>query len=434
MASSAPSSPATLVLSAYAALANLSVPLLARRIVARLTDQGISPKRAAERMGRATLPRPEGRLVWFHAASVGESLSILPLLTMMQAARPDLRILLTSGTASSARIMADRLPNGALHQFAPLDSRAVLDRFLSHWKPDLAVLVESELWPQMICRTDDKGIPLVLLNARLSRGSLRNWARFGRTAQALFGRFRLIVTQTEETAQALGKLTGQQDRIRTGGNMKAAAPPPPADATALADLRHSLGAAPCWLAASTHPGEEALILQVHKRLLANWPDLRLILVPRHPERADKVAGMIVDAGLGLTRRSLGQGPTDQVFLADTLGEMGLWLRLAPITFMGGSLTPNGGHNPWEGAALGTALLTGPYVENAAADYASLSAANAVMTVTDKTLGDTLHDLLRHPDRVRTLGQNAQKAQSANGTALGVTAQSLLSLLPAKDSP
>lgn len=145
MASSAPSSRTTLVLSAYAALANLSVPLLARRIVARLTDQGISPKRAAERMGRATLPRPEGPLVWFHAASVGESLSILPLLTTMQAARPDLRILLTSGTASSARIMADRLPPGALHQFAPLDSRAVLDRFLSHWKPDLAVLVESEL-------------------------------------------------------------------------------------------------------------------------------------------------------------------------------------------------------------------------------------------------------------------------------------------------
>ncbi|MDG1117563.1 MAG: 3-deoxy-D-manno-octulosonic acid transferase [Flavimaricola sp.] len=434
MTSPAPSSRATLVLSAYAALANLSVPLLARRITARLTDQGISPKRAAERMGRATLPRPAGPLAWFHAASVGESLSILPLLTMMQAARPDLRILLTSGTASSAQIMADRLPPGALHQFAPLDSRVVLDRFLSHWKPDLAVLVESELWPQMICRTDGKGIPLVLLNARLSRGSLRNWARFGRTAQALFGRFRLIVTQTDETAEALGELTNQQGRIRTGGNMKAAAPPPPADAKVLEDLRQSLGAAPCWLAASTHPGEEALILQAHKRLMANWPELRLILVPRHPERADKVAGMIVDAGLGLTRRSLGQGPTAQVYLADTLGEMGLWLRLAPITFMGGSLTPNGGHNPWEGAALGTALLTGPYVENAATDYASLSAAEAVITVTDETLGATLHDLLQHPDRARTLGQNAKKAQTANGTALGITAQSLLSLLPAKDRP
>ncbi|SMY07768.1 3-deoxy-D-manno-octulosonic acid transferase [Flavimaricola marinus] len=419
----------TLPLRLYSGLANLSAPLLSKRISDKLTSQGISAKRAAERFGQATKARPAGPLAWVHAASVGESLSALPLIDKLLAERPDLYVLITTGTAASAKILAERLPDKAFHQFAPLDSKSILTRFLFHWSPDLLVLVESELWPQLIQRTAARDTPLALINARMSQGSLRNWARFGKTARELFSRFSLITAQNDSTAQGLRDLGAPN--VTAAGNLKSAAPPL-ADQPALRRrMKSALQKRPLWLAASTHPGEDELLLATHRALLEAQPDLCLILAPRHPERADKLAAQIESSGLSLTRRSAGELPERQVFLADTLGEMGLWFRLAPVTFMGGSLTPNGGHNPWEGAALGTALLTGPNLENCRDDWATLSAAGAAKLCRTDSLQTDIGSLLLAPDQAKTLGANALKTYRAQANSLTETASALLALLPAK---
>ncbi len=416
-----------LLLRAYGRLADLSAPFVFRRIRDRLVSHGVSPARARERLGHATRARPPGPLIWFHGASVGETLSALPVIAALRRRQPRLAILVTSGTASSAAVLADRLPPGAVHQFAPLDSKAALRRFHDHWQPDLLVLMESEIWPQMIATAP---CPVVLLNARLSARTLTRWQKLGPAAGWLLGRFARIETQTDDGTAGLLALGMAQDRIRTGGNLKAAAPPPGAPAADLATLHDALGDRPRWLAASTHPGEEAAILAAHRTLCATWPDLCLILAPRHPERADRIATQITDAGLTLTRRSAGRGSAAQVYLADTLGDMGLWYRLCPITFAGGSLTPNGGHNPWEGAALGTALLTGSHLANCAQDWLMLQDAGAARTGLDAAgLTPALHALLGDPAAVARMGAAAQDCIAAQTGDLDRRAGDLLALLP-----
>lgn len=420
---------ATLALRIYGGLADFAAPLLARRITAKLTSQGIPPQRAAERLGHATLPRPPGPLIWVHAASVGESLSALPLIDRLLSERPDLEVVITTGTAASARILAQRLPARTRHQFAPIDSKRALNAFLSHWKPDLLVLVESELWPQMIRLAAAHSIPLALVNARLSAGSLRNWGRFRTTAKHLLSRFRLITTQTETTTEGLRSLGAPQ--VMTGGNLKSAAPPLTDAPVLRQQITAALNGRPVWLAASTHPGEDEHLLAAHRTLRQTWPDLCLILAPRHPERADKLAALIDASTLEKTRRSAGQHPEKAVFLADTLGEMGVWLRLAPVTFMGGSLTPNGGHNPWEGAALGTALLTGPHVENCRDDWAALISARGALSCTADSLVAALTTLLNDP---QATAANALKTHGEQTNSLSRTTAALLALLPAKGLP
>ena len=419
-----------LLLRTYGRLANLAAPLLYRRIRDRLVAHGTSPARARERLGHPTQPRPASRLVWFHGASVGETLSALPLVTALLAQDDPPCILVTSGTASSADILARRLPPGAIHQFAPLDSARALRRFHAHWRPDLLVLMESEIWPQMI-RTAP--CPVVLLNARLSARALARWQRLGPSAAWLLRRLALIVTQTEATAAGLRALGVAPDRIRTGGNLKAAAPPPDADPAAVTEIRQALAERPRWLAAATHPGEEEALLAVHRHLLQTHPDLCLILAPRHPERGDRVAAMATD--LTLTRRSAGEAPTAQVYLADTLGEMGLWYRTAPLAFVGGSLTPNGGHNPWEGAALGCALLTGEHLVNCTQDWQTLAEADAARTgLTADTLGPVLQDMLTDPDSARAMGRRAAAVTARQGDDIARTVADLTSLMPAKAAP
>lgn len=420
-----------LLLRTYGRLANLAAPLLFRRIRDRLIAHGTAPARTRERLGHATAQRPAGPLIWFHGASVGESLSALPVIEGLRAQASTPTILVTSGTATSAQILAQRLPAGCIHQFAPLDSTAALRRFNAHWQPDLLVLMESEIWPQMIATAP---CPVVLLNARLSPRALARWQKLGASAGWLLGQLTLIVTQTATTATGLRSLGVTPNRIRTGGNLKAAATPPTADPTELAALKIVLGTRPCWLAASTHAGEEALLLEVHKTLLATAPDLCLILAPRHPDRAGRVARMIADAGLALTRRSKGEAPSAQVYLADTLGEMGLWYRTAPLTFVGGSLTPNGGHNPWEAAPLGTALLTGPYLQNCADDWQMLADARGAYTrLRPDQLTDALQGMLNDPQIGRDMADNAAACAAEQGDDLARIVTELIALLPPKDT-
>lgn len=407
----------TLILALERWAAAVAGPVMVRRAAAR-----VPAARGGEKRGIATLPRPDGPLIWIHAASVGESLSVLPLVAALRDAGPT--VLVTTGTATSAALMAERLPAGALHQFAPLDSPVYVSRFLRHWRPDLLVCVESELWPVTLTMVDRAGIPRALVNARLSKGSLRNWQRFPATARSLFAPFRLVAAQTPDVAQGLAALGAPAPRVT--GDMKAVAAAPPADPQVLADLREAIGARPVWAAVSTHPGEEEIALSAHAIVRQAMPEALLILCPRHPDRGDAVAALAP-----MTRRSRGEGPGGAVWLTDTLGETGLWYRLAPVTFLGGSLAPVGGHNPWEAARSGTTILHGDRVPNAAGAYAALDAAGAAESVSAETLPGAVLALLQTPERARAMAAAGKALAETQGADVAGLARDLIGFLRAR---
>ncbi|WP_323783551.1 3-deoxy-D-manno-octulosonic acid transferase [Thalassovita sp.] len=419
----------TLTYRLYAAVANVLAPLAYRKVARKLFEAGVAQQRLRERIGHATLPRPEGFLVWCHAASVGESLSALTLIRRLGEARPDLQFLLTSGTATSAEIVSKRLPPRCRHQFAPLDGRRILNRFLGHWRPDMAIFVESELWPQMLVRTRATGIPLALLNARLSQGSLRSWGRIPQTARFILSRFSLIRTQDAETLQGLLGLGADPHTTTQGPNLKAAAAPLPVDDDVLSGLRRAIGSRPVWVAASTHPGEEDIVLQAHEQLLKAHPDLLLILVPRHPERVGEIEALIRARGLSQTRRSTGGTAQAEIYLADTLGELGLWYALAPVVFVGGSLVPVGGHNPFEPAQAGAVVLHGPLYANFAESYAAFAQIGGQAEVKDATaLANAVGGLLDDPARLSEAGQQAKTFAETQMQGLDATVQDLSALV------
>ena len=350
--------------------------------------------RFGERLGRASLPRPEGRLVWMHGASVGESVSLLPLVARLRDALPDIRVLITSGTVTSARLLRERLPDGVLHQFVPVDRPGAVRRFARHWRPDLAVWVESELWPNLILETASRGCPMLLLNGRMSGRSNARWQRAPQLSRALLAAFDCVLAQTEADAARFRALGASNVAVR--GNLKNDAKSLPADEDRVAALRQAIGARPCWAAASTHEGEEAAVAEAISALRQTVPDLLTILAPRHPERGDATAELLERRGLATTRHSTGAAitPGTSVYLVDTLGELGLVFRLADIAFVGGSLAPHGGHNPLEPARLDCALVTGPHTENFGEAYAALADAGAVSRVTDAgTLAGAVRTLL-----------------------------------------
>ncbi|GMG81801.1 3-deoxy-D-manno-octulosonic acid transferase [Paralimibaculum aggregatum] len=363
----------------YLAASVLADPL-ARRLLARRAARGKEDiARLGERLGSPGLPRPEGRLVWLHGASVGEAASALPLIEALLAADPALEVLLTTGTRSAAEAIGPRLPARARHQYAPVDTRAAVRGFLSHWRPDLAIWLESEFWPRLMLETARAGTPMALVNARVSAASARAWGRARGMAARILGLYALVLTQDEASAARLAGLGVAPERISAGGNLKGAVVPPAPPPQALAEARAALAGRRVWLAASTHEGEEAAVAAAQQALPE---DVLAILAPRHPERGDAVAGLLAEAGLATARRSAGEapGPATRVWLADTLGEMGLWYALAPVVFVGGSLAPRGGHTPFEPAAFGAAILHGPDTANFAPAYAALAEAGGAEPV------------------------------------------------------
>ncbi len=391
----------------YTGLAPLLLPLAYQRVRRKLGSHGTDPARFSERLGHAGLPRPAGDLMWFHAASVGESLSVLRLIAHLGAMHPRLNFLLTTGTATSAEILARRLPPRCQHQFAPLDSPRAMRRFLAHWAPSAAVFVESELWPNMLIQTGRARVPMALLNARISDRSARKWKRMHRSARYLLGHFALIHAQDARTATHLHELG--LTHATHGQNLKSVAGPLPYDCAAHDALGGALAQRPLWVASSTHPGEDEIMLAAHAALLADHPDLLLILVPRHPNRAADIETLIGDHGLSHATRSTGGAleAGTQVYLADTMGETGLFYALSPIVCLGGSFTPVGGHNPYEPAYAGAAVLHGPLVANFEAAYAEFDASGGAVQVADAgTLAAALDALLLSPDRLA-----AQRAQA-----------------------
>ncbi|MEM7733245.1 MAG: 3-deoxy-D-manno-octulosonic acid transferase [Pseudomonadota bacterium] len=397
-----------LPLQLYTGLSAAVGPFLYPQIARKLVAHGMPPERVEERKGYPTEPRPKARLLWCHAASVGESLSVLRLIEHLGQVHADLQFLLTSGTATSAQIVSNRLPPRTRHQFAPMDTPKVVDRFLHHWAPNAAVFVESELWPNMLTRTRAAGIPLALVNARISDRSARQWSRMAGSARHLLGSFRMIHCQDDRTTSHLHRLGLHQ--AAAGPNLKAMAAPLPVDRDESARLAGVIGNRPLWLAASTHPGEDDIVLSAQKTILETHPNAMLVLVPRHPERAEEIEKRIHNSGLHWTRRRRGEDPAPEVYLADTLGETGLWYALCPITCLCGSFIAVGGHNPFEPAEGGSAILHGPLYANFAEIYGAFDAVGAARQVGDaQSLAKQVIALLGD-DRARAAMTTAAKGQ------------------------
>jgi 3-deoxy-D-manno-octulosonic-acid transferase len=369
-----------LTLRAYRLVTAVAAPAADAFLAYRLKKGREHPERVAERRGISEVPRPQGPLVWLHGASVGELVSVLPLIERIRAR--DIAVLVTSGTVTSADVAERRLPSGVIHQFVPIDLPQYVARFLNHWQPDLGLFVESDLWPNLILGSAARNIPLILINGRVSERSFHRWQKAPRTISALLNRFDLCLAQSADDAARYATLGAP--RYITTGNLKLDAPAPPADASKLWELQVAVGTRPVIAAASTHPGEEIAMIDVHRRLKHSFKGLLTIIVPRHPERGDSIAGMARGQGLTFAQRSAGQKleRTTDVYIADTLGELGLIYRIAPIVFMGGSLVEHGGQNPIEAARLGPAILHGPHVWNFREVYAALDAAGGAELVTD----------------------------------------------------
>jgi 3-deoxy-D-manno-octulosonic-acid transferase len=350
--------------------------------------------RVSERLGIAQLPRPEGKLVWLHAASVGEAQSSLALIDRLLGLNPKLAVLVTTGTVTSAQLMAERLPPRAFHQFVPVDRPAWVRRFLDHWRPDLALWIESELWPNLVLETASRQVPMVLINARMSDRSFASWQRWPTVIRPLLRCFRRVLAQSEADAARFRTL-GARDAFATG-SLKYDAAPLPADTAELDRIERAIGARVHWLAASTHPGEEAKIAEAHRALARRHPTLLTVLVPRHPARGGEIAAQLRALGFSVALRSRAEpiAPTTEIYLADTMGELGLFYRLASIVFVGGSLVPKGGQNPLEPARLGCAILYGPHMDNFRAIAGDLIEAGAAEEVRSAAgLADAVSTLL-----------------------------------------
>lgn len=393
--------------------------LAERKLTSRLADGKEDPDRLDERRGIATIPRPPGQLIWFHAASVGESLSLLDLIETLIDEIPDLNVLLTTGTLSSAAILDDRLPDQTIHQFVPLDMHAFVQSFLNHWQPDVAIWTESELWPNLICATHARHVPMLSLNTRMSVNSYKTWRWVPGAARALLNRFDMFLAQDEITMAHLHKLGVPRDRVRVTGSLKESGAPPPHDEEERVRITQALETRPVWLAASTHAGEDKIVADAHRIARRAAPRLLLIIAPRHPERAPDIAQMLRDDGWRVALRSAGAEPdaTQDIYIADTLGEMGLWYRIAPLSFVGGSLVEIGGHNPYEPAALGSAVIHGPHTANAKDIYERLDEAGGAVKVRDtQELGEVLTRLLE-PHRSAAMAHAAWEIGSQGAQAI-----------------
>lgn len=402
----------SLLLPSYGLFMQAARPLFPLLLAWRARRGKEDPTRLRERRGHSSITRPKGKLIWIHAASVGEARSVLPLMETVLADLPESHILLTTGTVTSANLVAQARATRALdrliHQFIPIDHPRFMKRFFDHWRPDLGFVVESELWPHMLTAAKAACAQLTLLNARMSDRSFRNWSRLHGAFDALIGVFDTIAAQdnvTHERLTALGCTA-----LCVLGNLKLDAPALACDAAALKRLRADIGARPVWLAASTHPEEEKMIAETHNTLAAKHTGLLTIIVPRHPERGPDIASQLKKQAR-VTRRSSDGAVTakTEIYVADTLGELGLFYRIASAAFIGGSLVAHGGQNPLEAIRLDTAVVVGPFVQNFREIYGGLTDIGGVLRVGElAALAPAIDALLTTPE--------ARAAQIAAGHA------------------
>ncbi len=406
------------MLNIYRLVSVLAAPLVEKYLRRRL-EQGKEDKaRFPERLGKEMAPRPQGALVWIHAASVGESLSALPIIKRLLEASDRPHILVTTGTLTSARIMAERLPEGALHQYVPVDLLYPVRRFLDHWQPDLALWIESEFWPNLMLETHRRGIPMVLVNARISKRSFAIWRRLPFAIRPLLETFSLALGQDDTEAERLTALGAK--KVAAPGNLKYVAAPLPADETELARMEEMCRGRTVWLAASTHPGEEEIASEIDRKLRARFPDLLTIIVPRHPGRGAAIDRILRAEGHIVARRSTGGAaePETDIYLADTLGELGLFYRLAGAVFIGGSLVNHGGQNPLEAGQLGCAIVLGPHTENFRKIVPEMLTGDAAIEIADgEGLAKAMTRLLSDPALCEKMGQRAAEIAGSKQAVL-----------------
>lgn len=402
----------------YALLTTLGGPLISLYLSNRLARGREDANRSDERRGIAGRPRPAGPLTWIHAASIGEALSVLRLIEKLLARYPTLNILITTGTVTSARLLATRLPDRAIHQYVPVDRPIWVKRFLDHWHPDAAMWVESELWPNLIFAAQARGIPMVLLNARMSARSFARWRRLKKFGERLLSGFSLVMAQDGVEAERLRTLGAQT--VTTPGNLKFAAGPLPHDEQALQRFLDMAKGRTIWVMSSTHEGEEEIAAYVHKRVAQDSDGLLTIIVPRHPPRGANITSKLRALGYDVARRSADEPVTAKtdIYVADTLGELGLFYRAAQVALIGGSLIPHGGQNVLEPARLGAAVLHGPHMENFRAIVDEMSAKGAAYEVADaEELVKALSKLLTNADLHREITISAERIATAKDSIL-----------------
>ena len=379
----------------YNALITILYPLVIKQYVEKRKQKGKEDiNRFNERVGRPKMPRPEGKLFWLHGASVGESVSMLPLINRILETYPDAHVMVTTGTVTSADVMQKRLPERAFHQFIPIDNPIFTTRFVKHWRPDVALWFESEFWPAVLSSIKRKNIPLILINGRISNKTFKRWQQFDFICKELLACFDLCLGQSEEDAYRL-KVLGAKETICLG-NLKYAGLPLPIDEKAKKEILDQIKKRPFWLASSTHNDEELRIAKVHKRLKEQFPDLLTIIAPRHPNRGEEIVSEIAKLDLTTALRSNGDKitPKTDIYIANTIGEMGLWYDIANIVFIGGSLVPHGGQNFIEPSRVRDAVIVGPHMHNFTDAMNRAKKADAIIQVSDTTeLEEMVRELL-----------------------------------------
>ncbi|HTT96452.1 MAG TPA: 3-deoxy-D-manno-octulosonic acid transferase [Rhizomicrobium sp.] len=400
-----------------------AIPLFLRRRAGRGKED---EARIHERLGIDLPPRPDGPLVWVHGASVGECIAALPLIEALLR-QENRTVLVTSGTVSSAKVMQERLPPRAIHQFIPIDTPSATARFLDHWRPQIGLFVDSDMWPNLVLGAKERGVRLALVNARMSERSFGGWSWAPKTAAALLAAFDLCLAQDEEIAERFRRLGAHG--VHTIGSLKADAPPLPANPAQLSALQQAIGGRPVLLAAQTHPGEDETILPVHDSLRQTIPDLLTVLVPRHIERGAEIA--MLCGTRPARRRAQGELPAGDtaVYIADTMGELGLFYRLAPFAFVGGSLVRHGGQNPLEPARLDCTVLAGPHTFNFTSAYDAIFRAQGLGLVRSSTeIIEIARNLLIDRDAAKTIGARAAAAAATLGGAVAKTLTAVEQLL------
>ena len=408
----------------FASMVLAPVAGLVLRARARRGKEEIS--RLGERFGRPGLHRPPGELIWIHGASIGECVSALPLVNALLE-KPERSVLVTSNTVTSAALMRDRLPARAFHQFVPVDTPLAVGRFLDHWRPQAALFVDSELWPNMLRAVHVRGTRLALINGRMSERAFAGWRRAPKSSRFVLSCFDVCLAQDQSSADRLRAL-GAGD-VHVLGNLKADSPLDPVDPAKLATLENAIANRPVMLAASTHPGEEETILPAHDAMRTRFPNLLTIIVPRHPSRSAEIAMLCGTRSFARRSESTLPGIETAVYIADTIGELPLFYRVAPFAFVGGSLVPHGGQNPFEAARLARAVMAGPYTDNFAGIYEAIFSTQRAGRVHGcKEIVELAGHWLAEPELARTAGADAARGAASLCGALEKTRVAVEALL------
>lgn len=422
----------TLLLNFYRFLTRLFAPFVPLILNYRVKRGKEDKLRSKERLGQSDKTRPTGKLIWFHGASVGESMVALSVANGLRELRPELQFLFTCQTLAGAQIIEASKGDHDIHQFAPVDTIGATSRFMNHWRPDLAIFVEGEIWPNLLDAARKIGIKTALINARMTISSLKTWLRFHKTAEYIFSDFTLIEPANALTKQGL--LAIGAPTMGSLGNLKLAAKPPPIAPDIVKPLRAQISTRKVWLAASTHEGEDKLLIAAHEIVRSVYKDALLIIAPRHIRRAEMILLDCVKAGQKYARRSLGQkiDSYTSVYLWDTMGELGNAFAVSPISVIAGSFLPNiGGHNPIEPAQIGSVILSGPYVHNFADIYSQLEAENGAVlmhNIDPNLIALKLITLMSDEKMQSEMIQNAAKIIEGGKGAMGTTINGLLEIL------